>query len=170
MERELVVPGTGTLPNEWLGAVNNFAIMFPDLAEFWLPWWAQMTPGQSIGVLQYCSALMYGAADNPVFLPWTRSRGYGPPNVWGAVGHFYAQCWRSENVSFIAETLTPEYVTAAVQQAAERLQPELDHPAPAKMVDDLSIRRETLARRLKILPEILAAPQNRYFDWADAGV
>lgn len=169
MEHELAVPGTGPPPYEWIGSVSNFAIMFSDIADLWLPWWVQETQGQAIGVLQFCSALIYNEDDNPIFAPWTRTAGHGPPTVWGAVGHVYEQQWRPENVSFVKATLTADYVESSVRRAAERLSTLCDSPIPAQMVEELPHRREILARRLSILPKILAARQDRFLSWSDAG-
>jgi hypothetical protein len=87
-------------PYRWFQAIGTFAVVYPNVERLWSIWWRMETRGHAMGVLQYISTLMYEDSNNPIFDPWTREQGGGPPSLFETEGFIYYQSWRPENTSF----------------------------------------------------------------------
>ena len=120
-ETRLHFAGSQSSPYQWLHTLGSFCIVFPHLRGLWGKWWQIATPGYAVCVLQYVSCLMYRNDENPVFAPWTPGKGGGPPGLWenGSLSSDYG--WRLENASFLAETLTLNFVKGKLQEAASQV-------------------------------------------------
>lgn len=154
-EEELSFSGYSTLsasPYRWFHAIGTFAVVFPNLNRLWSTWWSMETAGHAIGALQCISCLMYEEDNNPIFSPWTRDQGGGPPSLFGTEGFIYDQGWKIENISFLKSLLSTDYIYEALKKAASVLEVNPEKAVPNKMIHDFSIQEKTLASRIRQLP------------------
>ncbi len=153
----------------WFYRLGTFAVIFPELEPLWREWWRFETPGQAVAALQYASCLMYEARDNPIFAPWTREHGGGTPGLWETDGQIFHEHWRMENVMFLMETVTPDYLHSALGRASGVLAGVLDSEVPARMLAGFASQRPLLEHRLKVLPDILSQPLDATLEWPEMG-
>jgi hypothetical protein len=107
--------------NDWFGCLATFGALTDEVARLWSEWWSMPTPGHARAALQYASILSCDDDDNPVFSP-RMVGGTGVPRLWW----YEASCswklfWKPANIAFLRETLTPNYLDAAMVAARERL-------------------------------------------------
>jgi hypothetical protein len=145
-------------------------VFLPDIADLWTPWWLLGTQGRAVAALQYVSALMYPNDDNPIFAPWTCTRGGGAPCLWDFDGHLYAHRWQDQNVGFLRQVLTVDTVSDLIRRAVDLLAGAPEHPAAGQMFSELPRRRDLLAGRCRDLPMLLAQTQyaETLLHWPDA--
>jgi hypothetical protein len=101
-----------------------------------------------------------GANDNPVFAPWTRDGGGGPPVLWEFAGHLYSHRWQEPNVQFLREALKPQAVVDALRGAVGQLESQPEHTVAAQVLSDATARDGILASRCDELPGILERTQD----------
>jgi hypothetical protein len=152
--------GSRARPYRWIGALASHGVLFADVEKVWTAWWSQPTIGRAVASVQYLSCLVYDDEDNPVFAPWTRDAGGGPPVVWHFAGHLYYQRWLPENVSFLRGALNPETVAGTLAQSVDRLSGRPEQPVAARVLADARDRRSVLRRRCVELPQILERQQD----------
>ncbi|GEM_PF-3649522 len=116
------------------------------IAHLWSDWWGFRTLGRARAAAQFASCLVTLDESNPLFLPWTRDGGGGPPSLLEDLSIGFSPGWLPENVEEFKRRLTPESLADLVRRCEEAL------PAPAErsMVG-------LLASRLQTLPEIAQA-------------
>jgi hypothetical protein len=158
-QRGLSYRGMGARPYRWVGALTTHGVLFPDIERLWTSWWSLDTVGRAVAAIQYFSCLMYANAENPVFAPWSRDKGGGPPCLWDYEGHLYEHRWLQPNVAFLARTLEPRGVEALLARAVDVLAGEPEHAVATAMLEDLPLCRETLEARCQELPRLLATVQ-----------
>ena len=158
-QRGLSYKGTNARPYRWTRALTTYGVLRSDIDRLWAPWWALGTIGRAVSSVQYVSALMYPDKANPVFAPWTRDEGGGPPCLWEFEGNLYSHRWLEPNVDFLRRTLNVSAVTDVLNRAVEALTGEPEHEVAARMVAELPRRIETLAARCAELPNLLATTQ-----------
>ena len=112
---------------------------------------------------------MYEDRDNPIFATWTRERGGGTPGLWETDGQMFDACWRTENVLFFMETVTPDYLRDGLGRASDALTGVLDSEVPARMLAEFAAQRPLLEHRLEVLPEILSQPLDATLEWPVPG-
>jgi hypothetical protein len=102
---------------------------------------------------------MYPNEANPVFPPWTRDEGGGPPRLWEFEGHLYSHRWLQPNLEFLRRTLNVPAVIDVLSRAVEALKGEREHDVAARMLTEIPRRAEMLAARCAELPRLLATRQ-----------
>lgn len=162
----LAFTGMGARPYRWFYALAANGVILPDIPQLWTAWWSLGSVGRAIAAVQYASCLLYGETDNPVFSPWTRIGGGGPPSLWEFAGHLYTHRWQEANVSFLREVLTPQAVFDALRRAVVRLDGQPEQAVAAQVLRDASARETILASRCAELPRILARTQHPG-DWIE---
>lgn len=167
---DLVTVGNTLSPYNWIGALASLGVILPVVESLWREWWRLETPGQARALLQYASVLIYGDDDNPLFSPWTPEEGGGPALLWELEGHIYEKCWLPENVGFLRNVLTADYVEDGVWRAADKLRGTESDELLDRLIEDLSRQRPVLNRRVAALPGIFAEHIHHYFSWGDAGL
>jgi hypothetical protein len=95
-------------------------VLLPAVDRVWGAWWSLETVGRAIAAVQYIPCLIYPEHENPVFAPWTRNGGGGPPCLWGFEGHLYTHRWLEPNVTFLKEALSVPGVTEALSRAVAK--------------------------------------------------
>lgn len=169
-EKQLECPVLAILPQDWIGALAGLGAIFPAVDSLWREWWRLETPGQARALLQYVSALIYDEDDNPVFTAATRETDGGPPRLWEPAGNIFEQSWLPENIGFLRNILTADYVEDGVRRAAKILRGSESDVLLDRLVVDLPGQNSILERRVAALPEIFSGPPDLYFDWDDAGL
>ncbi len=162
--KQLAYAGPGVSPYDWISALASLGAMFPVIGSLWRDWWRLDTAGQAIALLQYVSELIYDF-DNPLFPLWTPEIGGGPPCLWEPAGHIYKQSWLSENVEFLSNTVTADYVEDGVRRAADKLRGTAPDDLLDGFVRALPAKRTVLEKRVAVLPEILSRRLGEFFDW-----
>jgi hypothetical protein len=92
-QRGLSFHGARTRVYRWFAALATHGVLFPETRKLWTDWWSLNTVGGAVASVQYISCLMYPETENPIFAPWTREEGGGPPCLWEFAGHLYTHCW-----------------------------------------------------------------------------
>ena len=129
--------------------------MKTDVPQLWTAWWSLGSVGRAIAAVQYVSCLLYAATDNPVFTPWTRVGGGGPPSLWEFAGHLYTHRWQEPNVSFLREALTPHAVVDVLRRAVGQLEGQPERSVPPQVLTDSIAHEAILSSRCAELPRIL---------------
>jgi hypothetical protein len=152
--------GISARPYRWVRALTTYGVLFPDMERLWTASWSGNTLGRAIASIQYISCLLYGEQENPVFAPWTRRGGGGPPCPWEFEGHLYTHCWLAPNVAFLRHTLNAARVIEVLRDAASRLVGYPEHETAARILGDAGERRALLESRCRELPQILQEKQD----------
>jgi hypothetical protein len=158
-QRGLVYSGMGARPYRWITALTTYGVLLPDVDQLWTSWWSINTVGRGIAAVQYISCLMYRENENPVFAPWTRNEGGGPPWLWEFGGHLYEHRWLEPNVTFLRRTLNPQEVNNALSRAVARLGGLPEQEKAVKIQSDVPRCAETVAARCVELPHLLETKQ-----------
>jgi hypothetical protein len=155
VENSLTFSGMRASPYTWIQAVVSFGVVFPDIRSVWTEWWEMKTQGHAVAAFQYASALLYENDKNPVFLPWTRDKGGGPPALWECGCHMFGVGWREENLSFLKRTLSVDYFERRLQMALRQIQIERSKDIAMRILSDLPNQRTLLALRIEELFRLL---------------
>jgi hypothetical protein len=158
-QRGLAFRGMNARPYRWTRALTTYGVLLPDIDDLWAGWWAVGTIGRAVSSVQYISALMYPNEANPVFAPWARDEGGGPPCLWEFEGNLYAHRWLEPNVECLRRTLNVPAITGVFSRAVEMLKGEAEHQVAARMLAEIPARTEMLAARCAELPRLLATTQ-----------
>lgn len=153
-------------PHTWVSALATFGKAFALVAPLWSQWWGSPSEGHARAVLQYLSVLMYGDAENPVFAPWSREQGGGPPLPWEDDSFADEACWLPENVDFLRSTLTTEYARRSLLTACAQLEGKDNSGVPQQMLRDFEAARPRLEMRIEELLRRLSSPQECGVGWA----
>jgi hypothetical protein len=157
-QRGLAFRGSRARPYRWIQAVTTQGVLLPDIEALWTSWWTLGTIGRAVATVQYLSGLMYPDDANPIFAPWTRDGGGGPPCLWEFEGHLYEHRWLEPNVAFLQRTLTPPAVGDVLERAARTLEGEPEHEMAARVLGETPARIDMLTARCAELPRALATP------------
>ena len=140
----------------WIGRFNTLGIVAPIIPDVWNAWWALQTRGQAIAAIKYASGLIYLKGENPIYPPWTPSEGGGGPYLteWDAA--IYDQSWLADNVSFLREILTTDYVLERMRVAAAALASSPEAEMARLVADDAEKRQDVITLRIDDLVANLA--------------
>ncbi len=141
----------------WVARFNSLGLIMPQIDMIWNSWWSLDTPGRAGAALQYCSWLMYFEGENPLFNAFVNERGSLGAFLWWNDSRIHYAGWMKENVEFLKETLTVEFVTDGIRRATDRLEGEAEHSLAQQLVHDLPDRRELIEARTHELPTLLGA-------------
>jgi hypothetical protein len=165
-EKSLAFSGMEASPYSWIYTIGAFGTVFSEMPHLWQAWWDMPTKGRACGVLQYVSALMYPDGENPIFEPWTADDGGGTPALWEAYGLICEKAWLPENVDFLRETLTPDYIQQSLAKALVVLHGNIDSHIPELMVSDFEGARMLVELRIKELLHYLSRPLGEARSWS----
>ncbi|HEY9760688.1 MAG TPA: hypothetical protein V6C97_36350 [Oculatellaceae cyanobacterium] len=156
-EQSLQHAGRGDNVYSWFEAITDFAIVFPDLYKLWMKWWQLSSDGEAVAVLEYLSCLMYEDDCNPIFSPWSKENGGGPPRLNQPGSNFYQVGWKTENIEFLVPMLSPNYLEHGLHTSVGRLEQFSKYRSVCtKMSDDWSAQLYLVEWRIKQLPKLLA--------------
>jgi hypothetical protein len=144
----------------WLWRFNSLGKVLPDISPIWLPWWKMETPGRAVAAMIYCAALVYESGEaNPVFElpPVALQQGFLLP-LWDDDSYIRHQGWPNQNVEFIRQQLTIDFVFEAVERALGALEGEAECSVVLKLQADMPARRDVIESRVAELPDLLSNP------------
>lgn len=155
-ERDWAYEHPGSAQNAWIFRFNSLGLIAPVISRLWREWWAMETPGQAIAAIKYASGLIYFGYGNPVYSPWTPEQGGGGPYLaeWDAA--IYDRGWLDENLDFLSQTLTCDYILEKVRLAADVLLGQPEAEIASLIADDARSRRDTISLRTSELLSELA--------------
>jgi hypothetical protein len=156
LEDSLHFAGMGATPYRWVEAFVSYGTVFSDVEILWTEWWQMNTSGHAVAAFQYASALMYEDDKNPVFDPWTRERGGGPPALWACCGMMFDVGWKQENLDFLKTILSTDYLEQKLRSAFDRIQNETVKMTASQILEDFPGQRTRLELRIQQLPNLLA--------------
>ncbi len=151
-ETSLSFSGMGASPYQWIYALGAFGVVFDDIESLWIEWWRTKTQGHAVAAFQYASALLYEKDKNPVFAPWTRDKGGGPPCLWECGCHIYHKGWQEENIQFVRRTLSAEYIGERLQAADNMIVDAKPKSTATRILADLPDQSALLSLRTEELP------------------
>lgn len=143
----------------WIRALTTYGVLLPDIEHLWARWWSSDTIGCALCLVQYVSVLVYDDDSNPIFAPWTRNDGGGPPCLWEFEGLLDSPRWLASNVTFLGRRLTPSAVADALQHTVVLLTNSPEYEVAAQLESDLRTRAGVFERRCTELPSLLATRQ-----------
>jgi hypothetical protein len=155
VEESLAFSGMGASPYGWVHSLVSFGVIFPDIESLWTEWWQMHTPGHAVAAFQYASALLYEADKNPVFAPWTRDKGGGPPSLWDCGCLMFDVGWREENLHFLRQTLSVEYIRQRLTAAQGMIKSAAANSIASQLLAELPVQATLLSIRIEQLPRLL---------------
>lgn len=156
-ERGFVYSGMGTPAYGWMYRLNSLGLIMPDIAPLWEAWWEIPSAGAAVAAIQYCSGLMYHEGENPLFSGWTKDGGGGGPYLWESDSNIQDSGWMPGNVTFLEQRLTSNFVESGLHRALAKLVGEPEEMTARRIVENLPSCGELVAKRVRELPEMLAA-------------
>lgn len=107
--------------HSWLRDLSGYASVADDYHLLWTGWWDMPSAGHAVAAVEFASLLAFEDENNPVFHKWTPLGGGGPPDL-RMCGGPWSTYWRLNNLTFLRESLTPDFMKISTCRACERLQ------------------------------------------------
>jgi hypothetical protein len=153
----------GRSAQAWISRFNSLGLVAPVIRDAWTQWWAFNSPGQAVCAVMYATGLVYLKGENPIYLPWTPNEGGGGPYLTEWDASYYERGWLEDNLRFMRETLSVDYVLERLHAAAQMLhaEPESDiaeSDLAHRVAADAQWRSEVVAIRIDDLISNLARP------------
>lgn len=134
--------------NAWIFRLNSLGIVAPVIQPIWEEWWQVDHPGKAACAVMYASGLTYLKGENPIFGTWTRDRGGGGPYLTEFDGSLFDWSWLTENLCFLRETLSVDYVIRKLAQAAEALSNRPGASVARQVAEDAPSKRDVIELRI----------------------
>ncbi|MEM9972527.1 MAG: hypothetical protein AAF762_15735, partial [Pseudomonadota bacterium] len=115
-ENKLSFEGSGATPYAWTRLHAILITLFPLAEPIWRRWWDFPSAGLVVCGVQWLSAFLYEAHENPYFSPSTPSEGGGPPLVFETPMIRDAPA-NAESAAFFERTLQPDWARDALTRA-----------------------------------------------------
>jgi hypothetical protein len=149
----------------WFSHFASSGVIACDVENLWPRWWSLPNEGCAIAAIQYASCLICDDQHNPVFPPPEGGMGGGAPQLWSYESLGSDECWRGENVKFLAATLSVPYLRDKLAEARNRI----SDPQRRSRAEDVAriLDREThrAEQRIPRLMELLSTPQEVLATW-----
>ena len=155
-EDSLGFAGSRASPHRWVHALGAFGLVFPEVEPLWTEWWQMKTLGHAVPAFQYAPALLYAEDKNPVFAPWTREKGGGPPCLWEHGCMIFDAGWREENIQFVRQTFSVEYFENRLRAAQNVIQNADARSVASRIPTEFPAQSTLLGLRLEQLPDLLS--------------
>lgn len=155
-EQALSVKGAST-SHDWFGYVASFGVFTNSIPALWSAIWESQQPGHAVALLQYLSCLIYEDS-NPIFAPWTRDKGGGPPELWGFDSVGFDEAWKQENVSFMTTALTTARISDWLERASALHSDSQVSELSDCFLDELASKTREVDERIRLLLIALQAP------------
>lgn len=104
----------------------------------------------------YGSGLVYRSGENPLYGVWSEEQGGGGPYLAENDGSLYSWAWREDTLSFLRTTLTVDYVTHKLKQAAHALSDRPHQALAQRIAEDAQERRTVIELQISELISRLA--------------
>ncbi len=164
-ERGFIYSGSSTPAYAWIQRFNSLGYIIP-INTIWTNWWNIDSLGKAVSILMYASGLIYTKGENPIFAKWTPSKGGGGPYLTESDSDIYDSAWLKENIDFLQETLSVQYIQRKVQLVATLLEKEPEVEIATKIANDTLKNSDILEIRIEDLIINLSRP-NLEDTWDD---
>jgi len=158
-QRGFAYQPSGKSANAWIFRFNSLGIVAPVIQQIWEAWWTLDHPGKAVCAVMYASGLVYLKGENPIYGVWTPEYGGGGPYLTEIDSPIFDWTWRTDNLSFLRGTLSVEYVTQKLDQAARTLSDCPEMILARRVADDAKVRKDVIEFRIDDLLENLARVQ-----------
>ena len=155
-EQALSVKGA-SISHDWFGYVASFGVFTNSIPALWSAIWESQQPGHAVALLQYLSCLIYEDS-NPIFAPWPRDKGGGPPELWGFDSVGFDEAWKQENVSFMTTALTTARISDWLERASALHSDSQVSELSDCFLDELASKTREVDERIRLLLIALQAP------------
>ena len=155
-EQALSVKGA-SISHDWFGYVASLGVFTNSIPALWSAIWESQQPGHAVALLQYLSCLIYEDS-NPIFAPWTRDKGGGPPELWGFDSVGFDEAWKQENVSFMTTALTTARISDWLERASALHSDSQVSELSDCFLDELASKTREVDERIRLLLIALQAP------------
>jgi hypothetical protein len=158
-ERGFVYRPNGKSANAWIFRFNSLGIVAPVIHQIWEDWWALDHPGKAVCAVMYASGLVYLKGENPIYGVWTPEDGGGGPYLTEIDSSIFHWAWQDDNLSFLRRTLSVDYVTRKLDQAAGTLSDCPEAEVARRVATHAKTRADVIEIRIGDLLENLARVQ-----------
>lgn len=150
----------------WIWRFNTLGIVCPVIPEIWEPWWQIDHPGKAYSAVTYASGLIYGTEENPLFSAWEAAgRGAGGPFLAETDSRTYDWAWRQDNLTFLKQILSVDYVLAKLEQCATLLAETPESAMIRSVCQDAKLRQDIMEISIGDLQENLSRSQREKMGW-----
>lgn len=150
--------GMNAPPYGWFSSLASYGTLGSNVDETLEQWNKIGWVGHAVAWIQFASVLVFDGDDNPVFDPWTRDAGGGPPALWGYKSEGFEERWDDANLEGLRGFLEPHAVIDRTERAASQLAGH-EHAEVADAVHHAAQRSTArLQWRRSRLCEVLATP------------
>ena len=164
MERGFMYCGSKTPAYSFIQRFNSLGYIAPIINTIWSTWWELDTPGKAVSAIMYASGLIYLRGENPIFGERTPEGGGGDPCLTESDAMLYDESWLPENIDFIKNNISTEYIQKKMQQASELLCNEPEGKVAAIVARDAMKNGDTITLRIDDLITGLSNPST-YACW-----
>lgn len=151
--------------NAWIWRFNSLGIVAPVIPAIWNDWWRLDHPGKTFCAVMYASGLVYLEDENPIYGPWKPKCGGGGPNLTANDSSIFHWAWRRDNLAFLRETLTLDYVLTKLDQAAAVLADSPEAEMARKVALDAKSRTDIIEIRIGDVIENLGRLEMQKARW-----
>lgn len=163
-ERGFIYTGQRTPAYSWLMRFNSIGLVAPIIERIWSTWWKLDHPGKAVSAIIYATGLVYLKGENPIFSEWTQEGGGGGPYLTESDSGIYDAAWLPENLEFLKETLSVEYIQGMLKGAAAVLAGEPEAELSMRIAEDSGKHEDILQIRIDDLIAGLGSG-DREWDW-----
>ncbi len=156
-QRGFIYQRPGQSANAWIGRFNSLGLVTPVIQNICSSWWSLETAGQAVSAVMYFSGLVYLRGENPIYMSWTKKGGGGGPYLVETDSCIFDRVWLPENLDYLKQTLTSDFVLDRLDAAAVILKNEKEAEQAAAIAQDAQIWRELISIRIENLLEGLAS-------------
>ena len=147
---------SGLSANAWIFRFNSLGIVAPVVRQIWEDWWALDDPGKAVCAVMYASGLIYVRGENPIYGVWTPEYGGGGPYLTETDSSLFDWPWREDNLDFLRRTLSVDWITRKLHQAADTLSMHPEAELARRVAVDAATRKDVIQTRLGNLLENLS--------------
>lgn len=157
-ERGFVCEPGANAANAWIRRFNSLGKTVPVIPQIWGDWWRLDSPGKAVAAVMYASGLVFFGSENPIYI-WTPKRGGGGPYLTYCDSWIYDHGWREDNLTFLRQTLTLDYVLSKLNEAAAVLASLPEAAMAAHVAASATSRTDVIHLRIDDLIDNLAIDQ-----------
>lgn len=150
-------------PYHWLWRLNALGTILPDVGLVWDEWWSMRSPGFAVAAAKYTWGLMRSDSPGEVAYPESpQGSDYWQSSLNPDPG------WRPENVRFLRDRLSVDYLIGRMDEAAQVLRGQPEEPVVRAVLDELPRFAWVVERRITELLDLLSdreADARSSFGW-----
>lgn len=165
-ETSLSFQGSNASPYQWISLHATLTCIFPVTECIWERWWSMPASGLAVCGVQWISSLLYESNDNPIFEPWNKYTGGGPPLLF-EVDFLRSKPADHAGIEYLRKTLNIEWGRNVLEQAERVLKKHPEYKVIPKMLAEFELQSIILEERIETLINVLERGEGVHmiFDW-----